>query len=67
MSCNRCPVWLVTGRHDRFLPAQRLVEASTRLGGSTAAKVVETAGHLLPDDAPHEVLRAVQIAARDAN
>jgi pimeloyl-ACP methyl ester carboxylesterase len=62
----RCPVWLVAGCHDRFLPARGLVEALTRLGGPTAAKVVETAGHLLPEEAPHEVLRAVEAAARDA-
>jgi pimeloyl-ACP methyl ester carboxylesterase len=62
----RCPVWLVAGRHDRFLPAGRLVEALTRLDGPTTPTVVEKAGHLLPDEAPHEVLRAVQVAARDA-
>lgn len=62
----RCPVWLVAGRHDRFLPTRGLVKALTRLGGSTEAKVVETAGHLLPEEAPHEVLRAVQAAVRDA-
>lgn len=62
----QCPVWLVAGRHDRFLPAGRLVEALTRLGGPTTPTVVETAGHLLPDEAPHEVLRAVEVAAREA-
>jgi pimeloyl-ACP methyl ester carboxylesterase len=61
----RCPVWLVAGRHDRFLPARGLVESLAQLGGSTAAMVVETAGHLLPEEAPHEVLRAVQVAASD--
>jgi pimeloyl-ACP methyl ester carboxylesterase len=58
----RCPVWLVTGRHDPFLSAQRLAETLTRIGGPTAATVVETAGHLMPEEAPHEVLRAVQAA-----
>lgn len=58
------PVRLVTGRHDPFLPAQRLTEALTRLGGPTAATVVDTAGHLVMEEAPHEVLRAVQVAAR---
>jgi pimeloyl-ACP methyl ester carboxylesterase len=59
----RCPVRLVLGRHDPFLPAQRLTEALTRFGGPTAATVVDAAGHLVPDEAPHEVLRAVQAAA----
>ena len=62
----RCPVWLVAGRHDRFLPAGHLVEALTRLGGPSTPAVVESAGHLLPDEAPHEVLHAVQAATRDA-
>ncbi len=60
----RCPVRLVTGRHDPFFPARRLTEALTKLGGPTAATVVDTAGHLLMEEAPHEVLRAVQVAAR---
>jgi pimeloyl-ACP methyl ester carboxylesterase len=59
----RCPVWLVAGRHDPFLPPQRLTDALTRLGGPTAAVVVDKAGHLVPEEAPHEVLRAVQVAA----
>jgi pimeloyl-ACP methyl ester carboxylesterase len=56
-------VRLVLGRHDPFLPAQRLIEALTRFGGPTAATVVDAAGHLVPDEASHEVLRAVQAAA----
>jgi pimeloyl-ACP methyl ester carboxylesterase len=59
----KCPVRLVAGRHDPFLPAQRLTESLTRFGGPTAATVVETAGHLVPEEAPQEVLRAVQVAA----
>jgi pimeloyl-ACP methyl ester carboxylesterase len=59
----KCPVRLVAGRHDPFLPAQRLTTALTRFGGPTAATVVETAGHLVPEEAPQEVLRAVQVAA----
>jgi pimeloyl-ACP methyl ester carboxylesterase len=45
-------------------PARRLTEALTKLGGPTATTVVDTAGHLLMEEAPHEVLRAVQVAAR---
>jgi pimeloyl-ACP methyl ester carboxylesterase len=58
----RCPVWLVAGRHDPFLPAQRLTDALTRLGGPTGAVVVDTAGHLVPEEAPNEVVRAVEVA-----
>ncbi|MGH2932608.1 MAG: alpha/beta fold hydrolase [Gaiellaceae bacterium] len=56
----RWRVWLVAGRHDPFLPAQRLTDALTRFGGPTAAVVVDTAGHLVPEEAPHEVVRAVE-------
>jgi pimeloyl-ACP methyl ester carboxylesterase len=59
-----CPVRLVAGRHDPFLPAQRLMEVLKRFGGPTAATVVETAGHLVPEEAPHEVLNTVQAVAR---
>jgi pimeloyl-ACP methyl ester carboxylesterase len=59
----RCPVWLVAGRHDPFLPAQRLTDALPRFGGPTAAIVMDKAGHLVPEEAPHEVLGAVQVAA----
>lgn len=59
-----CPVQLVAGRHDPFFPARRLSEALTKLGGPTAATVVDTAGHLVMEEAPHEVLRAVELAAR---
>ena len=58
----RCPVWLVAGRHDPFLPVQRLTDALTRCGGPTAVVVVDTAGHLVPEEAPHEVVRAVEVA-----
>jgi pimeloyl-ACP methyl ester carboxylesterase len=59
----RCPVHLLAGRHDPFLPAEGLIEVLTRLGGPTATTVVETAGHLVPEEAPYEVLRAVQVVA----
>lgn len=59
----RCPVWLVAGRHDPFLPAQRLTDALTRFGGPTAAVVVDTAGHLVLEEAPHEVVHAVEVGA----
>ena len=58
----RCPVWLVAGRHDPFLPVQRLTDALTRCGGPTAVVVVDTAGHLVPEEAPYEVVRAVEVA-----
>ena len=58
----RCLVWLVAGRHDPFLPAQRLTDALTRFGGPTSAIVVDNAGHLVPEEAPHEVVRAVKVA-----
>jgi pimeloyl-ACP methyl ester carboxylesterase len=61
-----CPVRLVAGGHDPFLPAPRLTQALMRLGGPTSATVVERAGHLVPEEAPHEVLRAVQVIARAA-
>lgn len=60
----QCPVRLVAGRHDPFLPAQRLMNVVKRFDGPTAATVVEKAGHLVPEEAPQEVLRAVQAVAR---
>jgi pimeloyl-ACP methyl ester carboxylesterase len=56
----RCPVRLVTGRHDPFLPAGRLADALRSIGGRTTATTVSTAGHLLPEETPHEVLTAIR-------
>ena len=39
----RCPVRLVAGRHDPFLPAQRLMNVVKRFDGPTAGTVVEKA------------------------
>ena len=56
------PVRVIVGEHDRFFPPARLDAAAHRLLGLTPT-VVGGAGHLLPDQRPDVVARAVQAAA----
>lgn len=62
----RCPVWLLTGRHDPFLSPQRLLDTVTTIAGPTEASVVLDAGHLLPEETPDRVAVAIRqaVAAR---
>ena len=50
----RCPVSLVTGRRDPFLPANRLAQAIRGIAGPVTVNIVDVAGHLLADEAPRE-------------
>jgi pimeloyl-ACP methyl ester carboxylesterase len=59
----RCPVALVTGAHDPFLPPGPLVAAADRIGGPVTTEVVEGAGHLLPHEAPVAVVGSIAAIA----
>lgn len=58
----RCPVQLLTGYHDPFLPPQRLLESLSTIGGPTHANIAPDAGHLLPEETPDHVVVAVREA-----
>jgi pimeloyl-ACP methyl ester carboxylesterase len=60
LAAVRCPVSLVTGRGDPFLPADRLARAIRGIAGPVTVNIVEGTGHLLADEAPRDTLHAVE-------
>lgn len=50
------PVDVLSGRHDAFLPAQRLAGATSRRLPHASLSIVEGAGHLLPFERPEAVV-----------
>jgi pimeloyl-ACP methyl ester carboxylesterase len=56
----RCPVHVVTGTDDTFLPARKVGAAAGAISGPTVATEVPGAGHLLPFEQPGVVVAAVR-------
>jgi len=60
----RCPVHVVTGTDDVFLPARKVGAAAGAVAGPTTATEVPGAGHLLPFERPEVVVAAVKDTIR---
>jgi pimeloyl-ACP methyl ester carboxylesterase len=60
----RCPVRVVTGTDDAFLPARKVGAAAGAIAGPTTATEVPNAGHLLPFERPDVVVDAVRDTIR---
>jgi pimeloyl-ACP methyl ester carboxylesterase len=54
----RCPVRIIWGEQDRWIPLQRGHELATRIAGSSL-RVVPEAGHLVQEDAPETLVAAL--------
>jgi pimeloyl-ACP methyl ester carboxylesterase len=55
------PIRVVSGRHDAFLPPNRLRRAGARRLPAADLEVVPDAGHLLPHERPDAVLAALDL------
>jgi pimeloyl-ACP methyl ester carboxylesterase len=60
LAAIRCPVHVVTGTDDIFLPARKVGAAAGAISGPTVATEVPGAGHLLPFEQPDVVVAAVR-------
>ena len=60
LAAVRCPVHVVTGTSDPFLPARKVGAAAGAISGPTVATEVPGAGHLLPFERPDVVVAAVR-------
>ena len=54
----RCPVQILWGEEDRWIPLQRGRELAARISAATLHSVPH-AGHLLQEDAPEAVVAAL--------
>lgn len=54
----RCPVNIIWGEQDGWIPLERGYELAKRIAGSTL-RVVPQAGHLVQDDAPEALVAAL--------
>ena len=54
----RCPVRIIWGEQDSWIPVERGRELTRRIAGSTL-RIVPEAGHLVQEDAPEAVLAAL--------
>lgn len=54
----RCPVMILWGKEDRWIPIERGRELAQRIPGS-AFQAVPNAGHLMQEDAPEAILIAL--------
>jgi pimeloyl-ACP methyl ester carboxylesterase len=54
----RCPVSILWGEEDRWIPLERGRELASRIPGATL-RVVPGAGHLVQEDAPEAVVAAL--------
>lgn len=54
----RCPVGVLWGEQDRWIPVERGRELARRIAGSSL-RIVPDAGHLLQEDAPEAVVAAL--------
>lgn len=54
---SRTHVRVVVGEHDCFFAAERVRQASTRLGGGATVEVLDGVGHLSVEEAPGSVAR----------
>jgi pimeloyl-ACP methyl ester carboxylesterase len=60
LAAIRCPVHVVTGTDDTFLPARKVGAAAGAISGPTVATEVPGAGHLLPFEEPDVLVAAVR-------
>ena len=51
----RCPVQILWGEQDRWIPVERGRELAARIAGATLCRVAE-AGHLVQEDAPEAIV-----------
>lgn len=54
----RCPVKIIWGEQDSWIPIERGWELARRIAGSSL-RVVPEAGHLVQEDAPEEIVAAL--------
>lgn len=54
----RCPVRIIWGERDRWIPVERGHELARRIAGSSL-RVVPEAGHLIQEDAPESVVASL--------
>jgi pimeloyl-ACP methyl ester carboxylesterase len=54
----RCPVRILWGEEDRWIPVERGRELTRRIPGSSL-QVVPRAGHLVQEDAPEALVAAL--------
>jgi len=54
----RCPVRILWGEMDRWIPVERGRELARRIAGSHL-RVVPNAGHLVQEDAPEAIVAAL--------
>ncbi|HEV2267836.1 MAG TPA: alpha/beta hydrolase [Steroidobacteraceae bacterium] len=54
----RCPVRIIWGEHDAWIPVERGRELTRRIAGSSL-RIVPEAGHLVQEDAPEAVVAAL--------
>lgn len=54
----RCPVTILWGAQDGWIPVERAHELAARVPGAEL-RIVEEAGHLLQEDSPEAVLATV--------
>jgi pimeloyl-ACP methyl ester carboxylesterase len=61
------PTTVLSGRHDAFLPADRLATSVRKRLPAAAMRIVDDAGHLMPHERPEVVAQELEAAAAEGN